>query len=402
MPVSLGITGGATCAGRKHCAIVSTFCQRVNDSIRARMMTAKQVARRLGVSASTVGRALADDPRISVETKARVRQAARRLGYVASTPARVIRGASSNLIGLVLPNIRSDFYATFAQALSKCCEREDYRLALSVADDDRDAEAEHIKALVSARVAGILMVPTQSPRRDTVALLAAIPHVQVMRDLPILGSDWFGIDDEQCVRDAATHLLHLGHRRIAYLGSHDVFSTGELRLKGFRRAFIEHGVSAGGAREELGPPASVEFGSQAVQRLLECNPLPTAIIAAAGPIAMGALIALKARGIDVPKQISVVGFGDPPWFKWWGPGLTTMNVAVEEMATACGLWFLHRLRTKGPDRAPHRFITPATLVVRGSTAACTVERNIVPPHPDMWRNTLAGKAPTRSMIRCKL
>ena len=97
-----------------------------NDSIDFDVMiTAKQVTHRLGVSASTVGRAFADDPRISTETKVRVRHAARQFGYVANMPARVVRGASSNLIGLVLPNIKSDFYATFAQVLSTCCERED-------------------------------------------------------------------------------------------------------------------------------------------------------------------------------------------------------------------------------------------------------------------------------------
>ena len=200
-------------------------------------VTAQGVAQHLGLSISTIGRALADDPRISPATKARVQAAAESLGYVANEAARMMRGGSSKLVGLMLPDIRNDFYATIAQALSACCDREGYRLALCITEDDRDLEARQVKDLVAARVAGIIVVPTASPRREALAMLCSVPRVQLLRNLPALSADWFGIDDEHCLQAGTRHLVDLGHRRIAYIGGEPALPTGVARMAGFRAAF---------------------------------------------------------------------------------------------------------------------------------------------------------------------
>jgi len=114
------------------------------------MITAKDIAQQIGVSISTVGRAMADDPRISAETKAMVRRAAEKAGYAGNMPARVMRGGRSNLIGLIIPDVRNDFYAAIAQALSEICDSEGSRLVLSISGDDRDTEARQIRELVGA------------------------------------------------------------------------------------------------------------------------------------------------------------------------------------------------------------------------------------------------------------
>ena len=333
------------------------------------MSTARDVADRLNLSVSTIGRALADDPRISARTKARVQAAADSIGYVANSPARIMRGGSSKLVGLVLPDIRNDFYATIAQALSQCCDREGYRLALSITGDDRDNEARHVKELVGARVAGIIVVPTANPRRETLTMLSGLPRVQLLRNLPGLASDWFGIDDEQCLQTGTRHLLDLGHRRIAYIGGGLALPTGLARVRGFRQAFAQAGVDPSQAVEELGS-TNAAFGGEAATRLLASAAPPTALITGSVLVTLGVLDVLRARNVAVPDQVSIVGFGDPPWFKWWGDGLTTLHMPVEELATACGLWFLNQLRNKKQSERPHASITPASLVVRGTTRSC--------------------------------
>lgn len=335
--------------------------------INSEMITARQVAARCGVSISTVGRALANDPRISAETKARVRQAADILGYVENTPARMMRGGSSNLIGLMLPDIHNDFYATIAEAMSACCDAEGYQLAFSIAND-RDAEARHVKELVSARVAGIVIVSTPTPRRETRDLLQNFPHVQLLRRGPLFQSAWFGIDDEESLRVGTAHLLELGHRRIAYIGGSTEFSTGEARVKGFRRAFAEAGIDMSGAFELLGPPSSFEFGTKAVFQLLGGKQRPTALITGAVQITQAVLDTLHRLRVSVPNDLSVVGFGDAPGFDWWGPGLTTIRMPIQELATTCGLWFLHRLKIGATSAEKHSSIVPTHLVLRGSTA----------------------------------
>ncbi len=194
------------------------------------MITIKHIAERLDLSVSTVGRALTDHPRISRETKERVNLVAKELGYIANTAARVMRGGSSHLVGLLVPDIRSSFYSTVAQALSKQFEGRGFHLALSIAGDDRDTEMQQVRELLSARVAGIIIIPTAAPRRETLSLLKMVPHVQILRRLQALG-DWFGMDDEHAVQEATNH-LELGHRRVAFIGD-VIFPTGKARYNGF-------------------------------------------------------------------------------------------------------------------------------------------------------------------------
>jgi len=333
----------------------------------ALMITIKDIAGRLGLSPSTVGRALADHPRISGQTKRNVRAMADELGYVGSTPARVMRGGSSHLIGLLVPDIRSSFYSMVAQVLSKCFEGEGFHLALSITEDDRDIEMNQVRELVSARAAGIVIVPSAAPRRATLTLLRMVPHVQLLRRVPALG-DWFGMDDERSMLDAANHLLNLGHRRIAYVGDL-IFPTGVTRYKGFRRAHSEAGCEVDETLVEFGLP-DLQFGVDATSRLMAKQPPPTALITSSVLITLGAAEQLTAMKVEVPGALSFVGVGDGPWQKWWGPGLTTLRLPVEELATGCGLWFLHRLKAAQPRSSedPHIAIYPTVLVLRGSTA----------------------------------
>jgi LacI family transcriptional regulator len=331
------------------------------------MITIKHIAQRLDLSVSTVGRALADHPRISHETKERVRAVAEELGYVANRAARMMRGGSSHLIGLLVPDIRSTFYSMVAQILSKCVETEGFHLALSITDDDRDTEMQQVRELVSARVAGIVLIPSAVPRHETIALLRMVPHVQVLRRVQELG-DCFGMDEERSMLDATRHLLALGHRRIAYVGDR-IFPTGLTRYDGFRRAHAEAGCLVDETLVELGTPDH-QFGASAISRLMGRPQPPTAVLTTSVQVTLGAAEQLMAMKVEVPGALSFIGFGDGPWQQWWGPGLTTLRLPVEELATSCGLWFLHSLRTGrwNSGKEPHFAICPTTLVKRGSTA----------------------------------
>jgi LacI family repressor for deo operon, udp, cdd, tsx, nupC, and nupG len=331
------------------------------------MITLKQIAERLDFSVSTVARALADHPRIGRATKERVRATAEELGYVANRAARVMRGGSSHLIGLLVPDIQSTFYSMVAQMLSNCFEREGFHLALSLTGDDRDVEKQQMHELISARVGGIVTVLSAAPRRETKALLRMVPHVQLLRRVPALG-DWFGMDEERAIRDATTHLLELGHRRIGFVGDL-IFSTGISRYEGFCGAHSDVNLTVDKTLVELGPP-NARFGAAAVSRLIARQPPPTAIITTSVQITLGAAEQLMAMKIDVPRSLSVVGYGDGPWQQWWGPGLTTLRLPVEALATGCGLWLLHSIRTGTSisSKDPHISISPSVLVKRGSTA----------------------------------
>jgi LacI family transcriptional regulator len=332
------------------------------------MVTIKDIAARLNVSASTVGRAIADDPRISSAMKQKVQAVADEIGYVANRAARMMRGVSSNLVGLIVPDIRNSFYSTIAHALSKCLEQDGFQLTLSETDDDRAVELRHVRELVSANVVGMILVPSAKPLPETVRLLKAMPHIQLLREHASLGEQWFGIDDSEALALAVGHLLEQGHRRIAYVGPSIDLPTGASRLKGYREALVA-AKAWDAALEVCGPPSETEFARDALRRLLALPKPPTGLVLGAVQHTYSVLDECLSRGIRVPEELSIVGFGDEPGFRWWGPGLTTIGLPVSELATACGLWFLHQLRQRPTALPNYRSMSSPTLVVRGSARA---------------------------------
>jgi DNA-binding LacI/PurR family transcriptional regulator len=251
--------------------------------------------------------------------------------------------------------------------LSTSFGNEGYHLNLSITDDDPNREMQQMRELMSARVAGVVIVPSAKPRRETAEMLSKVPHVQLLRRVASLG-DWFGFDDERAIVDAANHLIGLGHKRIAYIGD-TIFPTGKARYAGFRRAMTEADLTIDGSLIMLGPPEA-NFGSESARKLVQGRKQPTAIITGAVLVTLGVVEQLSALNVKVPDQISIVGFGDGPWQRWWGPGLTTLKLPVEEITTGCALWLLHRLKTgMQPGRDPHMAVSPTTLVIRASTGA---------------------------------
>lgn len=334
------------------------------------MVTTKDIAERLQISVSTVGRALADDPRISDQTKARVRQAAAELGYVGNRAARMMRGASSNVVGLVIPDIRNDFYITVAHEMSSIMAAQDYQLLLAETNDDRLIERRHLRELLASRAAGVVIAPTARPHEESIALLRDLPHVQLLRKHPSLGAQWFGLDDHRTLRDATTHLVELGHARIAYIGATAELPTGQQRLEGYAQALRDGGLTRRSNLIQTGAPSSSDHGRMAIRRLLDLPTPPTAVVLGSVPHTIGVLDELLAQGVDVPNQLSVIGFGDQIAFGWWGPGLTTISLPIDDVAASCGLWFVRRLNNPPEAGAgkPYESVSLGSLVLRGSTA----------------------------------
>lgn len=336
------------------------------------VITARDIAEQVGVSISTVGRALADDPRISIETRAKVQRAAERAGYTGNMPAKIMRGGSSNIIGLLVPEVRNDFYAAIAQSLSVVCDRAGYRLVLSLTADEREIEARHVRELAGARAAGVIIVPTRTPRKATVQLLQTLPHVQLLRRVPALNDIWFGIDDHNALSQATEHLVKLGHRRLLYVGGSDTLSTGASRLAGFRQGARQLGLSSEEAMSVLGPPTQ-EFGASVVRDMVRTSTLPTAVLTGSVNITIGLIREVEAMSIATPGDLSIVGFGDPEWFQWWRGGLTSIRPPIEELATSCGLWFLDQLGARRPSQQlrmtrPHHALVTSSFRVRRTTS----------------------------------
>lgn len=337
-----------------------------------REVTMKDLASKLGLSVSTIGRSLDDRAEISEETKIRVREAADSLGYIRNSGARMMRTRQSNIIGLIVPNITNDFYAAAAMAMSKCFEDAGYQLVLAVTWDNPQSELNHVRGLLEARAAGVVIAMTASPMKETLTLLERMLAVDFIRESGIAGRPWFGIDGWQGIARATRHLLDLGHRDIAYIGGQGDLSTGRARVAGFRSAFQEAGLDCPEDLIRTGRP-DTEFGNHAMLDILGRRQ-PSAVIAAGAELTVGIVDAIGRRGLAVPDSISVIGFGDAPWYRSWNGGLTTMALPTYDIAYACGGYLLRRIESQKADRqaveaVPFRALHGLSLIERATTLA---------------------------------
>jgi DNA-binding LacI/PurR family transcriptional regulator len=330
-------------------------------------ITIRDIADALEMSHATVSRALSDHPKINKETKARVRAKAQEMGYVPNGSARNMRGLHSPLVGLIVPDIQNDFYASIAKIVADAAAARGFQLALSVTEDNAEREMRDLRALIVARAAGIIITPTASPAAETLDLLAGVRAVQLVRQDQRIEREAVIVDDHSGTRAAAQHLIDYGHRDIAYVGVTTDLSCGKDRLSGFQAALAERHLDA--SRVALGHPRP-EFSRHAVHALMTGRRRPSALVMGSSSLTLGALMALRSMNIRWPEDVSIVGYGDPVWFDLIGDGLTTVSLPVQDM----GRYIISLLLTPGgPEEvargtegiAASRFAP--SLVVRRST-----------------------------------
>ncbi len=332
--------------------------------------TIKDIARLLGMSHSTVSRALTGRAKISEETTRRVHAAAAELGYVPNLSARAIRGDAGLLIGLLIPDVQNDFFASLAKILSELARKDGFRLLLAISENDPHTEEKEVRGLLEARVAGIVATITDRPTQATVNLLKGTVCVQMgSRVAPVAGPSICLADEAGC-RDATAHLLNLGHRNIAFLGPDEASEIGRDRLAGYMAAHASLGLKplVGGALSVETLPRN---GGMGAKRLLALATRPTALLVASSALTLGALTAIQEAGLRVPEDISIIGFGDPAWLELLTPPLTTVGLPVDRLANAAADALVRRIGRQEPadGTPPEQLDLPTQLVVRGSTAA---------------------------------
>ena len=329
-------------------------------------VTIRDIADELGMSHATVSRALNDHAVISAPTKARVREAAQRLGYIPNSGARALRQTQSRLIGVIFPDVQNDFYSAAMDKLSSAMRQANYALVLAVSHDDADIEAQHVRSLREARVAGVIIAPSTQMHAATAELLAPLPVVQLLRRHPLLTGPVVGVDEQRGIARGVAHLATRGHRRIAYIGGPVALSTGLDRLTGYRDGLRKAGIAVDEALVMLGEPRP-EFGQAALERLVQTENPPTAVLFAGSQLTLGGLAAIRRLGLQVPKGMAVLGYHDPAWFAVWGSGISAIRLPVNALVDHAGRSLLAMMQG-GPlpaDLGPARL--EPRLVLRGST-----------------------------------
>lgn len=314
--------------------------------------TMADVARLAGVSKMTVSRLLTNPAAVAEETAERIRAAIERLGYVPDRVAGSLSSRRTGFVALVLPTLTNTNFADTAHGLTDALRAEGYQLIIGYTMYDEAEEEQVVRALLARRPEALVLAETVHARATTQLLLGAgIPVVEIWERLDRPIDRAVGFSNLEAGRAAARHLLELGHRRIAALGPGDggrvVDHRAMRRLDGFAAALREAGVSDGLVLRHGPTPFSFGEGAAALAALLERGQRPTAVFAASDLSAVGALTECQRRGIAVPEDISVMGFGDFEIGRICVPSLSTIRVDARAIGSAAGQLVLQMLGVGG-------------------------------------------------------
>ena len=325
-------------------------------------VTLADIAREAGTSRSTASRALNGRGYVSASARQRLLTVADRLGYVPNASARTLKQKTSRVVGVVVTDLGNQFYARLAAGIEQTLREADYQMVLVADNSDGEQELRGIRTFLAMRAAGVIITPA-NPAPGALLEQHGIHVVEVDRRLAPVACDAVVIDNERGARDATMHLLERGHRRIGLLAADTEWTTDAGRVAGYRLAHAEWGVPVD---EKL--IARIGFhapnAEQTIAALLD-DARPTAIFAANNPLAQAAWNVLRARGLALPRDMSLVGFDDVPWMAMVEPGITVIAQPAVEMGRRAARLLLERV--SNGDFAPRVEVLQPLLVVRGST-----------------------------------
>ncbi|MDD5468784.1 MAG: LacI family DNA-binding transcriptional regulator [Anaerolineales bacterium] len=328
-------------------------------------VTIKDVAKHAGVSPATAARVVGGYGYVAEETRRKVQEAVRVLGYRPNTIARSMVTKSTRTIGVVITDITNPFFAQLVRSIEEVAWQRGYTLILANTDEDSQREQAVLNALLEKRVDAFILVPASSqslPHLHDLVRQEA-PVVLVDRAVEGLAVDMVMVDNEAGAYQAVRHLIDLGHRRIGIVLDKLDITTNKERLKGYRRALQESGLSA-----EAVPIQSCHYTSQSayqvVNRMLGEPGQPTALFTANNFMTIGALKAVQEAGLRVPEDIALVGFDDLEWTQLNAPQLTIVAQPVTQMGEIAAQIIISRLQ--GGSAPPMEIRLKTTFIVRTS------------------------------------
>ncbi|HOK98924.1 MAG: LacI family DNA-binding transcriptional regulator [Bacteroidales bacterium] len=335
--------------------------------MRSSQTTIKDIAARLGISPSTVSRALKDHPDIGIETKRAVRELAIQLNYKPNALAISLRNSRSNIIGVIIPEIVHYFFSTVISGIEDVAYEAGYQVMVCQSNELYQHEVKNTQALLLSRIEGLL-VSVSKETRDFSHLRnlqsVNIPIVFFDRAVDEIPADRVIVDDFEGAYRIVKHMIEMGCRRIAHLGTVEDLAIGRNRLNGYLKALKDHNIPID---EKLIVRSDTMQSAQIVTKRLvyELNP-PDGIFAVNDLTAIGALQTIKECKLRVPEDICVAGFGNGLYSEITDPPITTVDQNGYRMGQIAMNLLLDRLIRK----EPYPYVTEVletNLIIRKST-----------------------------------
>ncbi|GAA0318591.1 transcriptional regulator DegA [Oceanobacillus oncorhynchi subsp. oncorhynchi] len=324
--------------------------------------TIYDVAKAAGVSISTVSKVMNGTGSIGEKTKKKVEATMQTLDYQPIASSAVKKRIQT--IGLLLPSIADPFSAEIARKIEDYGRNQGFSLIICSTDNDSKKEKAYIDMLKKKYVDGIIIATglkskaAQKELRDQ-----QIPIILLSREVPSLALNSVLVNDFLGAYEATSHLISLGHRKIAMVTEDVYFSNIQSRLDGYKQALEDNGILYAEERVSTGNK-SFNDAAKASSDLLEKDKDLTAIFASTEPLAIGAMQGVRQRGLQIPEDISIVGFDNSILAQMSYPPLTTIAQPIEEMAKKVIELFVASLENR--DEVTQRIVLAPELTVRSS------------------------------------
>ena len=332
-------------------------------------VTIYDIAKKLNISAATVSRGLKDHPGINKNTKKKILNAASEMGYRSNSFASSLRKKKSNIIGVIVPRLNSNFMSDVIAGIEKVVNEANYNLFISQSLETMKKEAGNAKAMFNNRVDGLLV----SLAYDT----TNIEHFEafVSRGIPVIFFDRVHehqqcpnifIDNYKAGYNITTHLVEQGCKRIMHIGGNQLRNVYIERYNGYKQALADHGIPL---EKELLiiNDLSATAGAEAARSILKMSEKPDAVFVANDICAIGCMQVLKKEGIKIPRDIAFAGFNNDPTSCVIEPNLTTIDYKGYEMGEVAARILINHLDNNSDLQQTHSLILRSELIVRESS-----------------------------------
>ena len=332
--------------------------------------TIHDIAEKLQVTASTVSRALNNNPRISDATKKKVLKAAKDLNYQPNNIASALRSGRSKLIGVVVPTANRNFFSSVIRGIEEIANSLNYKVVISQSYDDYEKEMQTIEALLNVQVDGIIA----SVGKTTINVdhfkkiqLKGIPLVLFDRVTNELDVSQVVIDDYYGAFQATEHLINEGCKRIVHFSSSQNINIYKERKRGYEDALLKHEIPID-TELILYSDMQLEDGRRIMQETIDKKIKFDAVFSSSDYSVMGAMQVLKENGYKLPQDVKLVGFGNEPFTSFTEPTLTTVDQKSIPMGKITAETFFEILNQKDQtDNPPKKTILKPELIIRNSS-----------------------------------
>jgi LacI family transcriptional regulator/LacI family repressor for deo operon, udp, cdd, tsx, nupC, and nupG len=325
-----------------------------------------EVAERAGVSIATVSRVINDSPKVNPETRIKVMQVIKELKFRPNRVAKRLRNrnASSNLLGVLIPDIQNPFYVEVLRGIEDVAYENKYAIIMCNFSQDEKKEKLYLDILQSESIDGLIAAPVNEHDQNVIKLLkGGLPMVCVDRGLSGVDVDVVLVENRNGAYSAVDYLAKSGYKRIAYISGLPQLPSSQQRLQGYEEALTANGLKVDKTLIKFGDSRH-ESGVKLCEELLKLPSPPDAIFAGNNLITLGALETIHKKGLKIPKDVAIIGFDDMYWSISLNPPLTAVKQPAYEIGKRAAEQLI--LRINDPSRPTVSMIMKTELIIRSS------------------------------------